>query len=181
MRYIKPTHDVLGLERRVKAVIKTNAATNKIGAINSVYLTDGTDNWTLYRRPSKSSTQMWVTFKKGSNTTITDDTLNGKSPVAEDEVLARVTVSGKAPGMDTINVFNQGADAGCWGCYANGTLKIEARNASHIASVAMLLKPTNYTDTIQNVQVQLFRGVRRVIMQDVDVPENGILELNFPV
>lgn len=180
MRYIKPTHDVLGLERRVKAVVKTNAATNKIGAINSVYLTDGTDNWTLYRRPSKSSTQMWVTFKKGNNKTITDDSLNGKSPVAEDEILVRVTVSGKAPGMDTINVFNQGADAGCWGSYGTGTLKIEARNASHITAVFMLLKPTDYADTIQNVHTQVFRGVRRV-MQDVDTPADGILKLNFPV
>ena len=106
MRYIKPTHDVLGLENRVKAVIKTNAATNKIGAINSVYLTDGTDNWTLHRHPTKSSTQMWVTFKKNNDSgTITDDSLTGKSPVAEDEILVRVTVSGKAPDMDTINVF----------------------------------------------------------------------------
>ena len=179
MRYIKPTHDVLGLENRVKAVIKTNAATNKIGAINSVYLTDGTDNWTLYRRPTNPSTQMWVTLKKGSNETVTDDSLNGKSRVAEDEILVRVTVSGTAPDLDTLNVFNQGADAGCWGSYDDSTLKIEARNAPHITAISMLLKPTNYTDTIQNVYAKVFRGVRGAAY-DVDIPADGVLKLYFP-
>ena len=64
MKYIKTTHDVLGLEDRVKIVIKTNADANDISAISNVILGSDAKIYSLYRKPSKSSTQMWVTLKE---------------------------------------------------------------------------------------------------------------------
>lgn len=182
MKYIKPTHDVLGLEDRIKAVVKTNTKTNTISAINGVYLTDGTDNYTLYRKPSKSSTQMWVTLKKGSapDQQVVDDALNGNTVTADGEVLAKVTVTGVASGLDALNVFASGPDAAPWGCYGPSTLTIEGRRCPQITAIGMNLKPTNYEANIPSVHTKVFRGVRPAI-SDQDTPDNGILVLTFPV
>ena len=180
MKYIKTTHDVLGLEDRVKVVIKTSTAQNKVSAINSVYLTDGTDNYTLYRKPSKSSTQMWITLKKGTDPQVVDDTLDANTATAEGEVLVKITVTGVASGLDAINAFAQGADTTPWGCYGPSTMTIEARRAPHITGISMNLKPTNYEANIPSVHASVYRGVRRVV-SDPEIPGNGILNLTFPV
>lgn len=182
MKYIKTTHDVLGLEDRVKIVIKTNADANDISAISNVILGSDAKIYSLYRKPSKSSTQMWVTLKEDCTPEqqTVDDTLNGNSATAEGEVLVKVTVTGVASGLDALNAFAQGPDAAPWGCYGPATLTLECRRCPQIKYVTCNLKPRGYESNIPSVHTKAFRGVRPVV-EDYDTPEDGMLTVYFPV
>lgn len=183
MKYIKTTHDVLGLEDRVKAVIKTNTETNAISAISNIYLGADDGLYTLYRKPSKSSTQMWVTLKKDvtPEQQIADDTLTAKTETAEDEVLCKLTVTGVASGLDAINAFAQGPDAAPWGCYGPATLTLEGRRCPQIKYISMNLQPKGYETNIPSVHAKVFRGVRSQV-SDFDVNQgDDLTTLYFPV
>ena len=151
MGYIKPIHDVLGLESRIRVSLTSEGQkSNTVTTIGNAMFASQDAVYTLYRKPSKPGTQYWCTLKTGYNAPIVDDGLSAKTAMQEGEFLCRVTLQGVASDRNTIDIFDNSKS---WGMYGNVMVTLECPNAPEVVQFSAR---TN----AKKVKGKSFRGVR---------------------
>ena len=165
MGYIKPIHDVLGLESRIRVLLTSEGQkSNTVTTIGNAMFASQDAVYTLYRKPSKPGTQYWCTLKTGYNKPIVDDGLSAKTAMQEGEFLCRVTLQGVASDHNTIDIFDNSKS---WGMYGNVMVTLECPNAPEVVQFSAR---TN----AKKVKGKSFRGVRGLTQDNALASEGKI-------
>lgn len=157
MGYIKPIHDVLGLEHRVVVNLKSSGqSASKLTTINNAKFVSKDGEYTLYRKPSKDASQFWCTLKINNDTTVVDDTLGRDTAVAEGEILCKVTVKYIANKHNALDIFSSDKS---YAMYGDAVVSFECPDAPDI------IRFTAKTNA-KTIGGKSFRGVRNLVKEN---------------
>lgn len=156
MKYIMGTHDVLGLENRIKAkVTMANPNITKKTGAKDVKIVKAGKNYVLKSYQSEDATGQYVLLTSDAvSSPVLNADLNKNTQPGADELLAKVTVSGFNKGHPLWHMF---ASTG-WEVNGEGWFTIEAKDAALDAESVVFTA----AGTPKGIKGTVWRGVRRV-------------------
>lgn len=176
MKYIKPTHDVLGLEKRIKVKIEAqDVKPSKTSGFGGVSLVKNSEVYKLKFYSSDTATRQWAILGKDGtfDAPAYKDGLGPKTIVGENELLVEFCISGYGVNQKPYDIFNS---SGCWtgGSYWFWITSTDTdANVSSVSFTAL--------KNASKVKGYTYRGVRRydeLIEYTSGVSKTGFF--NFP-